>query len=97
MSHKKLQSSSTYEWTEGFLFFDEELLPDIAKELERAYGVSITLADKQLEGVRFYGNFVRKRQNIVEVLDLLSRTNKLTYSINGKNIILTSKKPKPMK
>jgi len=92
LTHKKLHNSSPYEWTKGFLFFDEELLPDIAKELERAYGVSITLADKELEGVRFYGNFVRKRQNIVEVLDLLSRTNKLAYSIEDKNIILTLKR-----
>ena len=51
----------TAEWTNGFLFFDEELLPDIIKELERSYNVKIHLEDNSLETFRFYGNFVSKR------------------------------------
>lgn len=76
------------EWTNGFLFFDEDLLPDIAKELERSYNVKIFLENKSLETFRFYGNFVRKEQSIQDILDMLASTGKLQYHINGRNIHL---------
>lgn len=76
------------EWTNGFLFFDEDLLPDIAKELERSYNVKITLEDSSLATFRFYGNFVRKEQSIRDILDMLASTGKLQYHINGRNIHL---------
>ena len=76
------------EWTNGFLFFDEDLLPDIAKELERSYNVKITLEDSSLDTFRFYGNFVRKEQSIRDILDMLASTGKLQYHINGRNIHL---------
>lgn len=76
------------EWTNGFLFFDEDLLPDIAKELERSYNVKITLEDSLLATFRFYGNFVRKEQSIRDILDMLASTGKLQYHINGRNIHL---------
>ena len=76
------------ECTNGFLFFDEDLLPDIAKELERSYNVKITLEDSSLATFRFYGNFVRKEQSIRDILDMLASTGKLQYHINGRNIHL---------
>jgi ferric-dicitrate binding protein FerR (iron transport regulator) len=78
------------EWTNGRLFFDEELLPDIIKELERSYNVHIRLADRSLETFRFYGDFTRKEQTIEEILDLLASTNKLKYGIQGKEIVLSA-------
>lgn len=78
------------EWTNGFLFFNEDLLPDIAKELERSYNVKITLDDKSLDTFRFYGNFVRKEQTIQEILDMLASTGKLQYHIKGRNIHLSA-------
>lgn len=80
------------EWTNGFLFFDEDLLPDIAKELERSYNVKITLEDSSLATFRFYGNFVRKEQSIRDILDMLASTGKLQYHINGRNIHLYTTK-----
>lgn len=79
------------EWTNGYLFFDEELLPDIIKKLERSYNVNIEIKDKSLETFRFYGNFIRKENTIEEVLEILASTNKLKYRIKGKEIELTSK------
>ena len=71
------------------LYFDEALLPDIAKELERSYNIKITIADDALNSVRFYGNFRRREQNIQEIMEILSSTEKMTYTINGKNIVIT--------
>lgn len=79
------------EWTNGFLFFDEELLPDIIKELERSYNVKIYIKDESLKTFRFYGNFVRKEQTIQEILDMLASTGKLEYEVNGKEVQLYSK------
>ena len=77
------------EWTNDRLYFDEALLPDIAKELERSYNIKITIADDALNSVRFYGNFRRREQNIQEIMEILSSTEKMTYTINGKNIVIT--------
>lgn len=88
MQLERAQASNASQWTSGYLFFDEELLPDIAKELERSYNVKIHIADDTLNTFRFYGNFVRREQNIHEVLDNLSATGKLSYKIKGSEVTL---------
>ena len=77
------------EWKNDRLYFDEALLPDIVKELERSYNIKITIADAALNSVRFYGNFRRREQSIREIMDVLSSTDKMTYIIEGKNIVIT--------
>jgi ferric-dicitrate binding protein FerR (iron transport regulator) len=79
------------EWTKGFIFFDEERLPDMVRELERSYNVKINIADDSLRNCRFYGNFPRTEQTIQEVLNVLASTNRLKYKIQGKEITLTLK------
>ena len=76
------------QWTDGYLFFDEELLPDIAKEQERSYNVKIHIANDSLKTFRFYGNFVRREQNIQEVLEALASTEKMQYKIEERNITI---------
>ena len=77
------------EWTNDRLYFDEVLLSDIIKELERSYDVKITVADDTLNTIRFYGNFRKREQSIQEIMNVLSSTDKMTYTINGKNIVIT--------
>ncbi|MDR0394935.1 MAG: DUF4974 domain-containing protein [Tannerella sp.] len=89
LSHRTRPSS---EWTNGYLCFDDELLPDIVKTLERSYNVKIYIADKSLETVRFYSDFSRQEQSIEDILRLLESTNKLTYTKEGKNITLRERK-----
>lgn len=76
---ESVTASNASQWTDGYLFFDEELLPDIAKELERSYNVKIHIANDSLKTFRFYGNFVRREQNIQEVLEALASTEKMQY------------------
>ena len=76
-------------WTNDFLYFDEVLLSDIIKELERSYDVKITVADDTLNTIRFYGNFRKREQSIREIMNVLSSTDKMTYTVNGKNIVIT--------
>ena len=85
---ESVTASNASQWTDGYLFFDEELLPDIAKELERSYNVKIHIANDSLKTFRFYGNFVRREQNIQEVLEALASTEKMQYKIEESNITM---------
>lgn len=75
-------------WTENILLFDEDLLPDIVRELERSYHVQIEIDNEDLKQTRFYGQFNQLEQNIYDVLDMLSETGKLKYHEEGKVIYL---------
>lgn len=88
MTLETATASNASQWTDGYLFFDEELLPDITKELERSYNVNIRIANDSLNSFRFYGNFVRREQSIQEVLDALASTEKIQYKIEGRNITI---------
>ena len=85
---ESVTASNASQWTDGYLFFDEELLPDIAKELERSYNVKIHIANDSLKTFSFYGNFVRREQNIQEVLEALASTEKMQYKIEERNITI---------
>ena len=85
---ESVTASNASQWTDGYLFFDEELLPDIAKELERSYNVKIHIANDSLKTFRFYGNFVRREQNIQEVLEALEKKKKMQYKIEERNITI---------
>ena len=88
MTVETVTASNASQWTDGYLFFDEELLPDIVKELERSYNVNIHIANGSLNKFRFYGNFVRREQSIQEVLDALASTEKIQYKIEERNITI---------
>lgn len=88
MQLEKVVAASASQWTNGYLFFDEELLPDIAKELERSYGVKIDITSEALKEFRFYGNFVRREQSINEVMEALAATGKIRYEMKDSHIIL---------
>jgi ferric-dicitrate binding protein FerR (iron transport regulator) len=76
------------QWTNGRLIFDGQPLPEIVKTLERSYNVKITIQDKNLLVLRFYGDFLRQEQTLGEVLDALAATGKIRYEKKGKNVIL---------
>jgi ferric-dicitrate binding protein FerR (iron transport regulator) len=83
-----VKANRSAEWTQGYLCFEDDLLTDIARRLERSYNVNIIIVDDTLDTYRFYGDFRRTEQSIGEVLEMLSSTNKLTYHIQGKDIYL---------
>jgi ferric-dicitrate binding protein FerR (iron transport regulator) len=88
MRVKESKVEHSVEWTAGNLFFDEELLSDIIKELERSYDVRIMVADPDLNNLRFYCSFIRREMSIKDIFDMLCSTGKMTYSISGKEIKL---------
>lgn len=75
-------------WTNDVLVFDEMLLPDIVRELERSYNVDIEISNTQLVTARFYGYFNRKQQSVYDILDRLVQTGRLQYGMKNEKIEL---------
>lgn len=87
--HKQLAHSlNDVQWRKRILFFDEMLLSDLARQLERTYEVHIHFASERIKKYRFYGLFQSDEQDIAEVLHILSSTHKFSYRISGKHITL---------
>lgn len=70
------------------LFFNEEPLSQIVRDLERAFNVKIEINDRQLSSERFYGDF-RNDETITEILDIMAANNNLYYTFNGDEIIIS--------
>ena len=84
-SHVKTENASV--WINDELFFDEELLEDIAKKLMRSYDVEIEVADS-LKNKRFYGSFKIMGNTIDEVLQKIASTNRMKYRHEDEKYIL---------
>lgn len=74
-------------WTRDELYFDEELLADIAKELSRSFGVEIEVADS-ISDRRFYGTFRITGNTIEQVLETIALTNQMNYRKEDEKYIL---------
>lgn len=90
MVKSRARAENSMLWTNDELFFDEELLEDIAKKLMRSYDVRIEIADS-LKNRRFYGSFKVMGNTIEEVLETIASTNRMKYRYeNEKYILLTN-------
>lgn len=88
MSVHKTSAKDNAQWCDGILFFDEESLADIARELERCYGVIITIENPKLREYEFYGKLASRQLTITEVLEILSSAGEVEYSMEGNHITL---------
>ena len=80
MTTTQTQVQNSKMWTQDELFFDEELLADIAKKLMRNFDVKIQVADS-LRNRRFYGSFKITGNTIEEVLETIASTDRMRYKI----------------
>lgn len=78
MTTTQTQVQNSKIWTQDELFFDEELLADIAKKLMRNFDVKIQVADS-LRNRRFYGSFKITGNTIEEVLETIASTDRMRY------------------
>lgn len=85
---KAAQPDNHSAWVQGRLFFNDELLVDIVKELHRNYDVRIDIVSDSLLTQRFYGGFDRRDLSIDEILDRFAATGNIHYRKEGNKIIL---------
>lgn len=71
-------------WIDGIYVFHDNTLQDVAKVVDRWYGVQLVLSE-QVCNKHFYG-FLDRKQPIQEFLEKLKFVNEVDYRING-NVI----------
>lgn len=73
------------QWTTGELMFVDERLADIAKALERHFGVTIIITNSELADETFTCR-THPEPTLEQVLKILKETRKLNYSIREKTV-----------
>lgn len=76
-------------WVEDKLSFQDEDFSELARQLERWYGVSIRFDQSRLEDLHFTGSF--RIETIQQALDALKMTNPFSYVIHDKAITIFAK------
>ena len=72
----------------NILFFDEEPLNQIIRDLERAFNVTIELKEESLGAVKFYADF-RNDETIYDILKIITMNNDLKYEVKDNKIIIS--------
>lgn len=73
-------------WVDNKLIFQDESFEDIAKQLERWYGVSIRFQNSELKENHLTGSF--RNETVKQALDALKFTAAFNYSIDNNNDII---------
>lgn len=87
MTKSRARADKSNVWIKDELFFDEDLLEDIAKQLMRSYNVKIEVADS-LRDKRFYGSFSISGNTIDKILDIMVSTRQMNYRYENDVYIL---------
>lgn len=85
------QIESIISWKDNHLIFRDESFEEIAKKMESWYGVEIRIEDEKLKNYRFTGKFIYN-ETIDQVMEVISRTTPLEYSLNKNTLRIRSKK-----
>lgn len=72
------------------LFFDEEPLSQIVRDLSRAYNVTIDLACEEIASDIYYGDF-RNEESLYEILDVITSAGDIYYEVRDNRIIINKK------
>ena len=73
-------------WRDGKLVFDDLSIGEIAKKLERRYGVSIRIDDKNIEQLRFRGVF--RNETLEQAMKAIQISAKFRYTIKDQEVII---------
>ncbi|HCE58688.1 MAG TPA: hypothetical protein DER09_12890 [Prolixibacteraceae bacterium] len=94
-------------WVKNVIIFDETTMPEVAKTLERWYGVKVIIADSEINKYRFTTTFENEPlYRVLELLELSSPAIKIKYNpgkinkqtnIAIQSTVTISKKHLPMK
>ncbi|MDD4639607.1 MAG: FecR family protein, partial [Bacteroidales bacterium] len=73
-------------WKDGLLVFEDTPMAEVIKKMERWYGVSFAVRDRNILTYCFTATF--SSESITQVLELLKITSNIGYSIKNKNVTL---------
>ncbi len=72
------------------LFFDEETLGQIIRDLERAFDIRISVDDSIPLNYKYYGDF-RNGESLEEILSVLCKKQRMSYTINNREVYIKRK------
>lgn len=86
---RNMQDNLVYEtaWCDNYLVFDNETLTEIARKMERWYGIKIHITDPKLLQYHYTGTF--KNESFREVLEALKVTTTLHWRTEGNDVFIT--------
>ncbi|MDR1937877.1 MAG: FecR domain-containing protein [Tannerellaceae bacterium] len=79
LRRKTVRVKNFTSWKDGYLYFTDMSLGEIATTLERRFNVRITFSSDDIRGERYYAQF-ENDENAYQILDLLSRKQSWTYT-----------------
>jgi len=85
---RNVDAKQYMQWTTGTYTFTNQSLDDIMKSLSRWYDFKYSYSDESLKSIRFEGG-LNKYESIEPILDIITRTGKVKYKVEGKEIIFT--------
>ncbi len=76
-------------WKEDKLIFRNEPFESLVIKLERKYGVSITIKDKEIKTFHFNG--IIQNESITDVMNIIKYTLPISYTLDHNQIIISKK------
>lgn len=76
-------------WLDGYLRFDNELLGDVAKELERRYNVKVNFKDSEVKNLKLTAYL--KSRSIKNVLNVITRSLNINYRLDDGRVTFFKK------
>ena len=90
ISVQNVIASEAAGWIEGVLYYNNASLEEILRDLSRWYNFKYEFEEKEIANMRFGGGIYRYEE-ITKILDIISLTNKLEISVEGKLITFSKK------
>jgi len=76
-------------WVDNKLIFQDEEFADLARQMERWYGISISFADPGMQTLRFTGSFDKETiRQAMDALKLTDQTPGFDYTIDGNKVTI---------
>jgi transmembrane sensor len=76
-------------WVDNKLIFQDEEFGDLARQMERWYGISIRFEDARLQQLRFTGTFEKESiRQALDALKLTDQTARFDYTIDGDQVTI---------
>jgi transmembrane sensor len=87
--HYQQKDSSFMEtlWMKNQLAFDNRTLEEVALQIERWYGVKVTVTDQEMLSTRYSAVF--EDESLQQVMEALKLTGNFKYTIRKKEVIIT--------
>ena len=88
MKRERMMTDAYLKWMDGKLDFDGTPLDKVIVVLERAYSTTIRLERESLGSLRLYGCFDRNEQGLIDILEILQATGKISYRLHDDSVII---------